>query len=199
MAPAALATLPVLGPMLGLAAGKVASDPRAAAKTILQVSFTVGVSAWIIFGLNGRRIAAMTEDRTFDCAAFELTGTPVTSSGAGDSGSGSSGSSGGSGQDTMAKAADEAGVPASWADADDLWSLLGKESSSTRTKLNPTAQNPSSSAYGIFQFLDSTWGSVGGSKTSDPYKQSVYGLKYIKQRYGTPTGAWNFWNANGWY
>ena len=25
------------------------------------------------------------------------------------------------------------------------------------------------------------------------------GLKYIAQRYGNPTKAWNFWQANQWY
>ncbi|QOP65352.1 tape measure protein [Gordonia phage Diabla] len=66
--------------------------------------------------------------------------------------------------------------------------LIGHESS-----WNPNAQNPSSTAYGLFQFLDSTWASVGGSKTSDPYQQAIYGGRYIKQRYGSPSAAWAFW------
>ncbi|WP_348240207.1 transglycosylase SLT domain-containing protein, partial [Salmonella enterica] len=45
--------------------------------------------------------------------------------------------------------------------------LIGKESS-----WNPKAQNPKSTAYGLFQFLDSTWASVGGRKTSDPTAQA---------------------------
>jgi hypothetical protein len=63
----------------------------------------------------------------------------------------------------------------------------------------PTAQNPTSTAYGLFQFLDSTWGSVGGTKTSDPGQQIAYGLRYIAQRYGNPAGAWSFWSKNHWY
>lgn len=66
--------------------------------------------------------------------------------------------------------------------------LIGHESS-----WNPNAQNPSSTAYGLFQFLDSTWAGVGGSKTSDPYQQAIYGGRYIKQRYGSPSAAWAFW------
>ncbi|QAY16413.1 tape measure protein [Gordonia phage Msay19] len=66
--------------------------------------------------------------------------------------------------------------------------LIGHESS-----WNPNAQNPSSTAYGLFQFLDSTWASVGGSKTSDPYQQAIYGGRYIKNRYGSPSAAWAFW------
>jgi TP901 family phage tail tape measure protein len=64
---------------------------------------------------------------------------------------------------------------------------------------NPNAQNPTSSAYGLFQFLNGTWGTVGGSKTSDPYQQLVLGLRYIAQRYGNPSAAWDFWQRNHWY
>ncbi|MBB3040152.1 transglycosylase SLT domain-containing protein [Hoyosella altamirensis] len=64
---------------------------------------------------------------------------------------------------------------------------------------NPNAQNPSSSAYGLFQFLDQTWGTVGGRKTSDPYEQGVYGARYMAQRYGDPVSARRFWEANNYY
>jgi hypothetical protein len=66
--------------------------------------------------------------------------------------------------------------------------LLGNESG-----LNPKAQNPTSTAYGMFQFLDSTWGSYGCIKTSDPQIQSECGMKYIKARYGSPSKALSFW------
>ena len=72
--------------------------------------------------------------------------------------------------------------------------LVSKESS-----WNPSAQNPASTAYGLFQFLNSTWGSVGARKTSDPAGQIEAGLKYIAQRYGSPTGAQAFWQKNRWY
>lgn len=64
---------------------------------------------------------------------------------------------------------------------------------------NPTAQNPTSTAYGLFQFLDATWAGVGGSKTSDPDLQIEYGLRYVKNRYGSPKGAWSFWQDHHWY
>jgi TP901 family phage tail tape measure protein len=64
---------------------------------------------------------------------------------------------------------------------------------------NPNAQNPTSSAYGLFQFLDSTWAGVGGRKTSNPGQQASYGMRYIQQRYGSPVGAWDFWQRNHWY
>lgn len=75
-----------------------------------------------------------------------------------------------------------------------LVNLLNKESG-----FNNTAQNPTSTAYGIFQFLDTTWATVGGSKTSDPTQQSVLGMKYIQGRYGSPCGAWAHEVANNWY
>lgn len=64
---------------------------------------------------------------------------------------------------------------------------------------NPNAQNPTSTAYGLFQFLNGTWGSVGARKTSDPAAQALAGMAYIKQRYGTPANARAFWQRNGWY
>lgn len=62
-----------------------------------------------------------------------------------------------------------------------------------------TAQNPHSTAYGLFQFLDPTWADYGGHKTSDPTTQAQLGLKYIKARYGDPIKAKEFWLAHHWY
>ena len=64
---------------------------------------------------------------------------------------------------------------------------------------NPKAQNPRSTAYGIAQFLDSTWAGTGIAKTSDPNRQIDAGLIYIENRYGTPCAAWDFHQANNWY
>ncbi|MGY1672086.1 aggregation-promoting factor C-terminal-like domain-containing protein [Geodermatophilus sp. SYSU D00710] len=64
---------------------------------------------------------------------------------------------------------------------------------------NPDAQNPSSTAYGIAQFLDSTWAGTGIAKTSDPYRQIDAGLVYIENRYGSPCAAWSHFQANNWY
>ncbi len=76
----------------------------------------------------------------------------------------------------------------------DLDWLLTRESG-----WNPKAQNPTSTAYGLFQFLNGTWGTVGATKTSDPKKQLEAGLKYIQQRYGDVRGARSFWERNHWY
>lgn len=72
--------------------------------------------------------------------------------------------------------------------------IINKEST-----WNPTAQNPTSTAYGLFQFLDTTWPTVGATKTDNPKLQAEAGAAYIKQRYGDPLGAKRFWEANGWY
>ncbi|WP_100501656.1 aggregation-promoting factor C-terminal-like domain-containing protein [Geodermatophilus chilensis] len=64
---------------------------------------------------------------------------------------------------------------------------------------NPTAQNPTSTAYGIAQFLDMTWATTGIAKTSDPYRQIDAGLIYIDERYDTACDAWAFHQANNWY
>jgi Transglycosylase SLT domain len=75
-----------------------------------------------------------------------------------------------------------------------LEKLWGKESG-----WNPNAQNPTSTAYGIPQFLDSTWKSTGIAKTSDGYRQIDAGLIYIENRYGSPCGAWAHSQSTGWY
>jgi len=75
-----------------------------------------------------------------------------------------------------------------------LENLWGKESG-----WNPNAQNPSSTAYGIPQFLDSTWKGTGIAKTSNGYRQIDAGLIYIDSRYGSPCGAWSHSKSTGWY
>lgn len=67
---------------------------------------------------------------------------------------------------------------------------------------NQNAQNPTSTAYGIGQFLDSTWAGFG-PKTSNARLQEIYMLEYIKQRYKNPVNAWDQYYAHpggvGWY
>lgn len=83
----------------------------------------------------------------------------------------------------------EAGFPDSeWPS---LVNLLNHEND-TWDPTRPTG-GPNSDARGIFQFLSTTWGSVGMTPSDDPYTQAVAGMKYIKKNYATPTGAWMFW------
>lgn len=66
---------------------------------------------------------------------------------------------------------------------------------------NPSAQNPTSTAYGIAQFLNSTWAGTGFSKSSNPQIQIAAGLNYIRSAYGSPMNAWNAWLSRSphWY
>lgn len=63
----------------------------------------------------------------------------------------------------------------------------------------PTAQNPTSTAYGTAQFLDSTWKSVGCYKTDIAELQIDCAIKYIEKRYETPSKAWKHHLQNDWY
>lgn len=64
---------------------------------------------------------------------------------------------------------------------------------------NPNAQNPTSTAFGIAQFLNGTWAGTGYTKTTDPFQQIDAGLTYIKQRYGSAKKALEFHLQNNWY
>jgi hypothetical protein len=64
---------------------------------------------------------------------------------------------------------------------------------------NNKADNPSSTAYGIAQLLDSTWSHTGVKKTSDGYRQVDAGLVYIDKVYGSPCSAWAHSQKTGWY
>ncbi|MFB8772417.1 aggregation-promoting factor C-terminal-like domain-containing protein [Streptomyces broussonetiae] len=65
---------------------------------------------------------------------------------------------------------------------------------------NYQAVNPSSGAYGLFQALPgSKMSSVGSDWQTNPATQIKWGLNYMNERYGSPCGAWDFWQANHWY
>jgi hypothetical protein len=62
------------------------------------------------------------------------------------------------------------------------------------------ATNPSSGAYGLVQALPGSKMAAAGSDWKTNAKTQIeWGLDYMKSRYGSPVGAWNFWQANGWY
>ncbi len=63
-----------------------------------------------------------------------------------------------------------------------------------------TATNPSSGAYGLMQALPgSKMASAGADWQTNPATQIEWGLNYMNDRYGSPCGGWEFWQANGWY
>ncbi len=68
------------------------------------------------------------------------------------------------------------------------------------SRWNPYADNPRSSAYGIPQALPGRkMASAGADWRTNPATQIKWGLGYVKQRYGTPCGAWGFKRSHGWY
>lgn len=80
-----------------------------------------------------------------------------------------------------------------WAAAD--W-IIGKEAS-----WNPLARNPSSGAFGLFQFNPSsgTLQEYLPDSNPDAEIQGRAGARYIKDRYGDPMAAKSFWEKNNWY
>ena len=60
------------------------------------------------------------------------------------------------------------------------------------SRYNPLLDNPRSSAFGLWQFLDSTWKYYGIEKTSDPLLQTIAAVRYIEDRYETPEKALEF-------
>jgi hypothetical protein len=63
-----------------------------------------------------------------------------------------------------------------------------------------TADNPTSSAYGIPQALPgSRMASAGPDWRTNPETQIRWGLDYIAERYGSPCAALNHSNARNWY
>jgi len=61
------------------------------------------------------------------------------------------------------------------------------------------AHNPSG-AHGIPQALPgSKMASAGKDWKTNPHTQIAWGLKYVKNRYGSPCQAWGFWKSHHWY
>jgi Transglycosylase SLT domain len=65
-------------------------------------------------------------------------------------------------------------------------------------KINAT--NPSSGAYGIPQALPgSKMATIASDWRTNPATQIIWGIEYMKDRYGSPCGAWGFKSSHGWY
>jgi hypothetical protein len=62
------------------------------------------------------------------------------------------------------------------------------------------ATNASSGAYGIPQALPGgKMASEGDDWRTNPATQITWGIEYMKDRYGSPCGAWGFKRSHGWY
>lgn len=65
---------------------------------------------------------------------------------------------------------------------------------------NYQADNPTSDAFGLMQALPgSKMSSAGADWATNPATQIKWGLSYMNDRYDSPCGAWNFWQANNYY
>lgn len=65
---------------------------------------------------------------------------------------------------------------------------------------DPSAENPSSGAYGIPQALPgSQMSSAGPDWRTNPATQIKWGLVYIHDRYGSPCNAWAHERSSNWY
>jgi len=74
--------------------------------------------------------------------------------------------------------------------------LMGKESA-----WNHKAKNPTSSATGVGQLLDSTYKNLGMKHSKAAVPQTVAALAYIGRKYGSggPCAAWKHWQKKNWY
>lgn len=62
--------------------------------------------------------------------------------------------------------------------------------------------NPNGKYHGIPQTSSAVWRASGYSNSqymNNPEVQIKVGAKYIKNRYGSPCGAWSFWRSHHWY
>jgi hypothetical protein len=89
----------------------------------------------------------------------------------------------------MAKIADSLG----WSLPDWKW-VVGHESGG-----QVSVKNPTSTAFGLGQLLDSTYAKYGGGPGSSGVEQIRAMAAYIRDRYVTPTAAKAFWEANHYY
>jgi hypothetical protein len=62
---------------------------------------------------------------------------------------------------------------------------------------NYQATNPSSGAYGLVQaYPGSKMASAGADWQTNPATQIKWGLNYMDSRYGSPCGAWSYWQVH---
>ena len=74
--------------------------------------------------------------------------------------------------------------------------ILVKES-----HMNPLAKNPTSTAKGVGQLLDSTYLNIGLKHSADPLAQVIATIAYISKHYGSDgsCAAKAFWQKNFYY
>ena len=65
--------------------------------------------------------------------------------------------------------------------------------------MNPKAKNPTSSAKGVGQLLDSTYRNIGLKHSADPLAQVIATIAYTSRHFGSTCSAWRFHQKHNWY
>jgi hypothetical protein len=91
---------------------------------------------------------------------------------------------------------DHEAIPLTHAAEDAMVEIAWRES-----RFDPTAQNPRSTAFGRWQFLDATWEHYGVQKTEDAQLQTIAAVRYVYEawRHGSPEAALAHHDEKGWY
>lgn len=81
------------------------------------------------------------------------------------------------------------------------WTAFNNLVNAEDASWDPHAENPASGAWGIPQALPGSKMAVSGSDWRDSAVTQLHWMLdvYIPQRYGTPSKAWAFHQAHGWY
>lgn len=124
---------------------------------------------------------------------------PTASWSTGGGGGGSMGLLGRGGNANLKRAMQTAAQQRGWTGSEwnSLDELIQRESS-----WNPQAQNPTSTAWGLGQFLDMHWGPgkyLPNGRNSSNMEQINAIIRYVGDRYGSPSAAISHHNRMNWY
>lgn len=154
-----------------------------------------GISNTVIDAIAGN-VSSLGKDITG--LAADLTGYTSSSSG----GSGGVSASGGNPASKSTEAANQKlgkQMASAWGwGSGSQWTALNNVEMA-EAGWNNYAQNPTSTAFGIGQFLNSTWATVGATKTTNAAQQISAMYNYIYKRYGNPEKAWAHEQQYNWY
>jgi Transglycosylase SLT domain len=65
--------------------------------------------------------------------------------------------------------------------------------------MNPKAKNPTSTARGVGQLLDTTYKNIGLKHSADPLAQVIATIAYISRHFGSTCSAWDFHKKHNYY
>ena len=65
--------------------------------------------------------------------------------------------------------------------------------------MNPKAKNPTSTARGVGQLLETTYKNIGLKHSADPLAQVIATIAYISRHFGSTCSAWSFHKKHNYY